>query len=99
MTTILRRHLDFNHFSPVGNRQTEGRESLRILRELAVNQHGTIGSPKPVLEYWLANGKAPQAFGTGMRLLPIDRSSLRVEEIQGQWCLRDAQRLFFTFGT
>jgi hypothetical protein len=82
-----------------GIRQYEGREALRILRDLRVNQHGTIGSPKPVLEYWLVDGKAPEAFPAGLRLLPIDRGTLRVEQIQGQWCLRDGQRLLFTFGS
>jgi len=33
-----------------------------------------------------------------LRLLAFDPRGLRVEQVQGQWCLRDIQQLLFTFG-
>jgi hypothetical protein len=81
-----------------GNREGEGREALRIIRELRLTQYGTVGTPQPVMEYWLSYGQAPVGIPAGIRALPIDRASLRVEQIQKQWCLRDARRLLFAFG-
>src|SRR5262249_29254188 len=81
-----------------GRRQTEAREALRIVRELRLTQHGTIGTPKPVMEYWLADGQAPRAYDPRLRLISFDPAGLRVEQVQGQWCLRDARMPLFYFG-
>src|SRR5437870_475377 len=43
-----------------GHKEMEARQALRIIRELGLTQLGTVGSPRPVLEYWLVNGNAPQ---------------------------------------
>jgi hypothetical protein len=82
----------------VGTREYDAREALRIIRDLRLEQHGTIGSPKPILEYWLVDGHAPRAFGLHSRLIAFDPAALRVEEIQGQWTIRDALHVYFTFG-
>jgi hypothetical protein len=50
------------------------------------------------MEYWLSDGQAPQGLTAGLRVLPIDLGSLRVDQIQSQWCLRDSQRILFNFG-
>src|SRR5690242_18015177 len=42
-----------------GHREQDAREALRILRNLRLTQHGTIGTPRPIMEYWLASGQAP----------------------------------------
>ena len=55
---------------PNGRHETEAREALRLLRELRLNQRGTVGSPRPVMEYWLTDGRAPQGFTQGLRPLP-----------------------------
>ncbi len=82
----------------LGNRPLEARDALRLIRELRLNQRGTVGSPQPVLEYWLSDGQAPTRNPTGMSLVPFDPDSLRIEQVQGHWCVRDAQRLLFAFG-
>jgi hypothetical protein len=82
-----------------GKKEHEAREAMNIIRRLNLTQRGTIGTPMPIMEYWLADGKAPRAFGSGLRLTPIDRSSVRVEAIQNHWCVRDNQRLLFNFGS
>lgn len=47
------------------NRQLEAEEAVRIIRELRLNQRGTIGVPRPVMEYWLSDGHAPSPFVRG----------------------------------
>lgn len=81
-----------------GRREAEARQALRLVRELHLTQHGTVGTPQPVLEYWLANGQAPQGSLPGLRLLPLDPDSLHVEQVQGQWCLRNTRQILFNFG-
>jgi hypothetical protein len=80
-----------------GHNQVAGWEAVRLIRALHLTQHGTIGSPRPIMEYWLSDGQAPQGIG-GTLLVPLDLASLRVETIQGQWCVCDARRLLFNFG-
>ncbi len=82
-----------------GLREREAREALQMIQELGLNQHGTIGSPNPVMEYWLINGNAPQWMPRGsLRVQPLDPARLHIEEVQGQWCLRDSIRTLFSFG-
>jgi hypothetical protein len=81
-----------------GRRENEARQALRLIQELHLNQYGTVGSPSPIMEYWLADGQAPQGLTPGLRHLSLDVPTLRVERIQSQWCLRDARTIFFNFG-
>jgi hypothetical protein len=81
-----------------GRRQAEASQALRLIRDLHLTQYGTVGSPHPVMEYWLAEGQAPRGLTWGLRSLPLDLGSLRAEPIQSQWCLRDNQRIIFNFG-
>ncbi len=82
-----------------GRNETEARQALRLIRDLRLNQHGVIGGPAPSLEYWLSDGKPPQGPAAGLRVLPIDAASLRVEQTQNQWVLRDDRRVLFSFGS
>jgi hypothetical protein len=72
-------------------------QTLQVIRELRLNQYGTVGSDRPVLEYWLSNGQAPCGLASGLRVFPLDQRSLRVEKTYGQWCLRDAYRILLNF--
>jgi hypothetical protein len=81
-----------------GPREQDARQALRVIQELRLNQHGVIGSPMPVMEYWLADGKPPHAAPRGsLRTVDLNPATLRVEQVQGQWCLRDAARVLFNF--
>lgn len=82
-----------------GRRQADGREALRLIRELNLTQRGTVGTPQPVMEYWLAGGQAPRGQAMGLRLSELDLANLRVEQVQEQWCLRDGPRVLFNFST
>jgi hypothetical protein len=80
-----------------GRRESEARQALRLVQGLRLTQHGTVGSPMPVMEYWLSDGHAPLGIASGVRPLGIDPTTLKVEEREGQWVVRDKQRVWFNF--
>jgi hypothetical protein len=82
-----------------GGQEDEARAALRLIRDLNLTQHGTIGGPQPVLEFWLSQGKAPEGLLTRSPTTAFNPKSLRLEQVYGQWCLRDDQRVLFVFGT
>jgi hypothetical protein len=81
-----------------GAHEMDAQVALRLVRDLGLTQHATVGSPAPVMEYWLRDGKAPYGLTSGLQLHPLDPVSLRVEQHHGDWCLRDGQRILFNFG-
>ena len=81
-----------------GRQEADAREAMRLIRELKLTEFGSIGSPRPLLEYWLSGGQAPANALTGSRRTSFERDSLRVEQVQGQWCVRDARQALFSFG-
>jgi hypothetical protein len=81
-----------------GRSEAEGREVLRVVRQLHLNTVTTLGSPRPIMEYWLTNGTAPQGTIAGLRTLAIDPAALSADQVQGQWCVHDASRILFNFG-
>jgi hypothetical protein len=82
-----------------GRSEREGRDAARLLQLLHLNQVGRVGTPQPVMEYWLSDGHAPQGFVPGLHVLGIDQAGLRVEQMQGSWCVRDSSRILFNFGS
>jgi hypothetical protein len=82
-----------------GPHEQDARQALRMIQELGVNQYGTIGTPHPVMEYWLIDGKAPQSLPRGgLVVQPMEPGRLEVQQTFGQWTLRDGARAIFTFG-
>jgi hypothetical protein len=81
-----------------GRHEAEARQALRVLQELHLTQMGAVGTPLPIMEYWLADGHAPQGFVSELRTLPLDPRTLKAEQLQGQWWVRDAHRVLFNFG-
>ena len=83
-----------------GTHVEDAKLALRLIHELGLNQRAVIGSPVPHLEYWLVDGHAPGALPrSGMHTFPLEPARLRVEKVQTQWCIRDAQRVLFNFGS
>src|SRR5262245_10764750 len=81
----------------------EAEEAVRIIRELGLSRYGTIPGAQPPFEYWLADGwatepVAPAARGALRQVIPIDNHTLRVEQVAGVWCLRDARKVLYNFG-
>jgi hypothetical protein len=81
-----------------GWQEAEAREALRLIRELRLNQLGSVGTPRPVLEYWLSDGRAPEALHRELPTVILDSATLRVDQVQGRWFLRDDARIHFAFG-
>jgi hypothetical protein len=75
------------------------RTAMRVIRDLQLNQYGTIGTPRPVIEYWLSDGHAPRGYTNGQFPIPFNPSALRVDAIQGQWCVLEGGRILFAFGS
>jgi len=71
-----------------GLNEQEARQAWYLIRELHLNQHASIGAPKPVLEYWLRDGHAPESLPRSVRSMPLNPSALRVEQSQGFWVVR-----------
>src|SRR5262249_42343731 len=81
-----------------GRNEMEARQAWYLIRELRLNQHATIGTPKPVVEYWLHDGHAPDHLPRGIRTLALDLAKLKVERAQGFWVVREPVRVLFNFG-
>ncbi len=45
-----------------GDRETDARDALRVYKDLRPTEWVTIGSPKPIVEYGLFNGRPPMAL-------------------------------------
>jgi hypothetical protein len=82
-----------------GRNEREGRDAVQLIQLLRLNQVGRVGTPQPVMEYWLSDGHAPRGFVPGLQIVGIDPAGLRVEQVQGWWCLRDSSRILFNFST
>lgn len=46
-----------------GDHEQDARDVLRVLKDLGPTEWATIGSPKPIVEYGLRNGRAPMTLG------------------------------------
>ncbi|HEY8505033.1 MAG TPA: hypothetical protein VIL46_10665 [Gemmataceae bacterium] len=73
-------------------------EAQRVIRELNLNRYGTVGSDRPIMEYWLHDEHAPPP-GIGRRTArPFDPATLEVKSYSGMWCLCDSVQILFNFG-
>jgi hypothetical protein len=80
--------------------EADARQALRLIRELGLNEYGLIGSPRPVMEYWLCSGKAPRGTNRqGMRVVPLETEHLTVAQQFDQWAIKDKVRALLAFHT
>lgn len=82
----------------LGDDNTGAEDVVRVMRELHPTEWVTIGTPRPVVEYGLTNGKPAVTAGFPRQVVPIDLRSVRVEPVKGVWCLRDDGNILFNFG-
>ncbi|MBL8795695.1 MAG: hypothetical protein JNM56_17450 [Planctomycetia bacterium] len=87
-----------NFVKDLGTNEADAKEALRLIRELRLSEHGTIGTRQPVIEYWLADKQPPVGMVARHRQCVIDLKSLQVVSIHGHWCVRDNRQLWFNFG-
>ena len=82
-----------------GRREQEAYQVFHLIQQLGLSQRGVVGSPQPIIEYWLVGSEPPRTLPRGLRMLPIDLATLRVEQSQGFWVLRESTRVLLNFGT
>jgi hypothetical protein len=78
-----------------GTAENQAYEALQVFRDLRVNARGSVGG---VFEYYLTDGQAPSAITRHRQVLSFEPASLRVEQFNGQWVLRDARLILYNFG-
>jgi hypothetical protein len=78
-----------------GSSEREASEAIQVFRDLRINSYASIGG---VFDCWLTDGQAPFSFTGRRQVVPFDLHSLRVEQMNGQWVLRDAHIVLFSFG-
>jgi hypothetical protein len=80
--------------------ENDARQALRLIRELGLTEYGIIGSPRPVVEFWLANGRAPVRLPRqGVRMIALEPEQMQIEGLHGQWVVKDRMRVLFAFPT
>lgn len=82
----------------LGANEAAAQDVVRTIRELRPTEWARIGSPRPVVEYGLVNGRPPVVGGFPKLIVPIDLKTVRVEAVKGVWCLRDDHSILFNFG-
>jgi hypothetical protein len=81
-----------------GESHNDAFEARRLVSDLRFSEYGAIGTPEPVMEYWLTNGKAPPMTGMARTVIPFDPKKIHVEEDGGAYYVRDGRRVLFNFG-
>ena len=79
-----------------GSAQADAYEALQLFRELRVNARGSVGG---IFEYFLVDQRAPSAALAKKQVVPFDLDGLRVEQMNGQWVLRDPNLILYNFGS
>lgn len=82
----------------LGADETGAKDVVRVIHDLHPTEWAVIGSPRPVVEYGLTNGKPAFTAGFPRMVVPIDLRTVRVEPVKGVWCLRDDGNILFNFG-
>jgi hypothetical protein len=70
----------------------------RLIAEMNLDEHGVIGSPEPVMEYWLAKGQSPPLPTVARNVVNFDPALLAVKNDNGSYYVGDAHKLLFNFG-
>lgn len=81
-----------------GADQASAQEAARLIRQLRVNQLGTVKGSNPPFEYWLTNGKPPHVANARAVVVPVFARSVRAEDVGGAWVLTDGTKGLYDFG-
>ena len=84
-------------FQSFGEDRTSAEEVLTVLRTIRPTQWGTVGNQRAIVSYGLANGRVSQFIPVAQRRMPIDLQTLRVEQTQGVWIVRDDANILLNF--
>ncbi len=81
-----------------GNKEDEARDALKIIRHYKLDQRCVIGSPKPSMEYFLADGAAPTGKLRGEDSIAFEAGKLQVRKVDGRWKLAENGKHILDFG-
>lgn len=81
-----------------GDNRDAAFQARRLIAELKLDSRGTVGTPEPVMEFWLAGGVAPPLPGISRTVVPFDPEKLRVLDADGEYKVADDRRILFDFG-
>lgn len=73
-------------------------EARRLVAELNLTERATIGTPEPVMEYWLSDGQSPPLPAFNRSVINFDPQLLAVKSENGAYYVGDLHRLLFNFG-
>ena len=82
----------------VANDEDAAKDIVRVIRELRPTEWATIGSPRPLVEYGLTQGRPSLVAGFPKMTVPIDLRTVRAEAVKGVWVLRDDGNILLNFG-
>jgi hypothetical protein len=82
----------------VGADETGAKDIVRLLQDQRPTDWVAIGSPRPIVEYGLMNGKPCSSTGLPRGVVPIDLASVRLDALRGVWCVRDDANILFNCG-
>jgi hypothetical protein len=82
-----------------GAAEQDARLANAIVRKLGLDEVARVGTESQGMEYWLSRGNPPTRPQRGsLRAIELSPSSMRVERMSGQWCVRDEGKVYFAFG-
>jgi hypothetical protein len=81
-----------------GDKREQAFEARRLIADLSLNEHGVVGTPEPVMEYWLSNGEAPPPPSFARDVIPFDPKTLRMVKSEGAFYVRDERQVIYNFG-
>ncbi|MBX9622975.1 MAG: hypothetical protein K2X82_04090 [Gemmataceae bacterium] len=85
-------------FRETGGDESAARDVVRVLRDLRPTEWAVVGSPRPVVEYGLRDGRAVPVAAFPRQVVPLDLPTARVEQVRGVWVVRDAANIVFNCG-
>lgn len=81
-----------------GDNRENAFEARRLIADLKLTERAVIGTPEPVMEYWLAGGEAPHQPTLARHVVPFDPATLKVERLNDNFVVRDARQVLYNFG-
>ena len=81
-----------------GDKREQAWEARKLIVNMGLTERGSVGTPEPVMEYWLSHGQSPPLTNVNYNMIPFDAPSLRVDAVKGEYWLRDDNKQLFNFG-
>lgn len=81
-----------------GEKQSEARQALRIIKHYGMNQSCFVGRPDPSFPYMLISGNAPSGSLSGEDCVRFNPNTIEVRRVDGRWKIVDGSHWVFDFG-